>query len=380
MSRDDTTVKKTTNIEFDRRQFMLAAAAAGATLGSWVPPARAAVGGHLELMAWEGYTLDSELAAWRKANNVTVNAAIMSNQDDVTAKLVGANPVRLDLAEYSNGYNAIYQELNVLTALDMKQVPNWTEKDIFSAFYNGDMWQWDGKRWAVPWCWGLDTLVYNPKLTGFEVKSYEDLLRPELKGKLTFVDNPLTTWPMIARVTGYGSKFPNMTKDELADSFKRLQPYREQCRAFGASHGDVISLFASGEIAACFVVYTAVPLETAKQGVDTVAIIPKEGAAMWADAWFVPHTAKNVETAMTFINQALEPAAQASMAQSAVAGVVNRNAVPLLNEQTRALFDYTNLEDVFKSSPILGQPPRTSDQFATYDDWLQAWSEFRAGF
>jgi spermidine/putrescine-binding protein len=371
------------SMALSRRQMLqlsAAAAAAGATLGPWVPKARAEVGGHLDLIAWEGFSLEPELTAWREAHGVTQTSAIMSNQDDVTAKLAGSNPVKLDLAEYSNGYQEVYRDIGALTPLDISKIPNYNPDDIYPPFYEGEKWYWDGTNWALPWCWGLDTLVVNPELAGVEIKSLKDLLKPELKGKVTFVDNPLTTWPTIAKVTGYGDKFPKMTKAELDDCFEKLGPYRDQCRVFASSNGDVISLFASGEIAACFCVWAAVPLETAKQNVTTVAVIPEEGAAVWADAWFIPMTAENTDTAHAFINQALSPEVQASLCQTAVCSAVNKKAVPLMDEATRSLFDYENSDKAFASIAIPNQPPRVSDEFATYDDWLQKWADFRAGF
>ncbi|RUX21817.1 extracellular solute-binding protein [Mesorhizobium sp. M7A.F.Ca.US.011.01.1.1] len=370
------------SIMLDRRRFLMGSAAltAGATLGAWVPEARAEIGGNLEIMAWEGYTMEKETEEWRKQHNLTVRAAIMASQDDVTAKIVGDNAVRLDAAEYSNGYNAIYNELKVLTPLDTSKVPNYTKEDIYPPFYQGDMWHWDETQWAIPWCWGLDTIVINPELAGTEVKSYTDLLKPELKGKVAFLDNPLTLWPQIAKVTGYGDKFPNMTKDELTDCMEKLKPYRDQTKVFASSNGDVISLFASGEIAACFCVWSAVPLETAKQNVKTVAIYPTEGGAVWADAWFIPKNAENIDSAYAYINQALDPQVQASVSKTAVCSTVSKKAVPLMDETTKALFDYANFDEQFKHIRIYGQPPRTSDQYATYDDWLQVWADFRQGF
>jgi len=370
------------DLMLNRRKFLLGTAAvtAGATLGAWVPSAQAAVGGNIEVMAWEGYTMEPETAEWRKANNVTMRAAIMSNQDDVTAKIAGSNAVRLDVAEYSNGYNAIYNELKVLTELDVSKIPNYKKEDLYPPFYNGGMWHWDDKTWAIPWVWGLDTIVVNPELAGVEIKSYEDLLRPELTGKVAFLDNPLTVWPQIAKVTGYADKFPNLTKDELKDCFEKLKPYRDQTKVFASSNGDVISLFASGEIAACFCVWSAVPLETAKQNVKTVAVYPKEGGAVWADAWFIPKTAENIDTAYAFINEALSPEVQAKVCKTAVCSTVSKKAVPLLDPETHALFDYANFDEQFKAMKIYGQPPRTSTEHATYDDWLQVWADFRAGF
>ena len=385
MNMDDTTIGKarTADLAMNRRNFLLRSSAltAGAVLGSWVPRgAFAQTDNMLEVMAWEGYTLEAETAAWRESKGLTMRAAIMSNQDDVTAKLAGSSPVRLDVTEYSNGYNEIYDELGVLTALDVAKIPNYNAADVYPPFFNGEMWHWDDKTWAIPWCWGLDTIVVRPDLTGIEITSYEDLLKPELTGKIAFLDNPLTVWPQIAKVTGYGDKFPKLTREELDNCFVKLQPYRDQTKVFAASNGDIISLFASGEIAACFCVWSAVPLETAKQGVTTVAVMPKEGGAVWADAWFVPKTALNIDHAQEFINQALSPEIQASIAQTAVCSSVSNKAPALMDEVTRGLFDYANFDAAFAAIKIYGQPPRSSDEYATYDDWLQKWADFRAGF
>ncbi|MNE48276.1 hypothetical protein D3C80_1427290 [compost metagenome] len=65
------------NPKISRRLLMLgtAAAAAGATLGRWVPSAQAAVGGDLDIMTWEGYSLQTEAADWIKASGVLPQGA-----------------------------------------------------------------------------------------------------------------------------------------------------------------------------------------------------------------------------------------------------------------------------------------------------------------
>ncbi len=369
------------NPSISRRMMMLGAAAvaAGATLGRWVPSAHAAVGGRLEIMTWEGYTLQGEAADWIKQNNIQVNAAIMGSQDDVTAKLMGGG-VRLDLSEYSNGYNELYKGLNLLKPIDVSQIPNYNATDIIGRFYDGEMWFWDGQRFGIPWTWGIDTIVYKPDGLTAPITSFKDLLRPEFKGRLTFLDNPLTVWPLAARITGFGDKFPNVTRDELEQIWQQMQPYRDQCRTFASSNGDVASLFVANEISACFCTWTAATIQTAKQGVRTEYVFPEEGGAVWADAWFIPSTSQNIETALAFINQALDPQVQAEMSKSVSSAVVNRKAVAFMDEASRSLFEYDKIDEVLEKSPLKGQPPRESDEFATYDDWLQAWASFRAGF
>jgi spermidine/putrescine transport system substrate-binding protein len=106
--------------------------------------------------------------------------------------------------------------------------------------------------------------------------------------------------------------------------------------------------------------------------------IPAEGGFAFIDAFAIPAGSDNVETVVQWINEAIGPKAQACQAAALAAGVVNPEAVPLLDEKTAALYDYTKIEDVFKNAPVYSLPPRESDQYATYDQWLSMWEEVKA--
>lgn len=208
--------------------------------------------------------------------------------------------------------------------------------------------------------------------------SYTDLLKPELKGKIVLVDDTLVTWPVAATLAGFNT-FPNLTKEEMAQTFEHLKLYRDQARLISLTYGDVVSLMVSGEVAACFAGWTGIPTETAKQGVETIYTIPKEGAATWSDAWFMPNGVDNEDTAYEFMNMAISPEVQAAVITRNAAGVVSSKAVDLLPAETKALFNYADVEGIFKAAPLLGIPPLESTEFATYADWVAAWNEFKAG-
>ncbi|MEZ5924204.1 MAG: extracellular solute-binding protein [Hyphomicrobiaceae bacterium] len=357
------------------------AAIAGAlALGPFIPgTARADIGGEVSLFTWEGFDMEPELKEWREKNGVTAKNSTMTTQDDVQGKLVGGSPVALDLTEYNQAYNKFYaEELGIIEPIDVSKVPNYNANDIFAGFYQGERWYWNNTQWGIPFTWGLNSLVYNPAMME-RPTSYADLLKPELKGKITIIDDNTGTWPTAAIMGGVPGKYPNVTKEELATLWEGMKPYRDQCKSFAASNGDVISMLVSGDIAACLNVWSGIPFETAKQNVKTDYVIPKEGAVMWCDAWFTPKTAKNRDTALAYINETLAAAPQASLANRAVTGVVTKGAVPLLDEATRALFDYNDLDSVFKSAPMLGIPPRESTEFATYDEWVRAYEDFKTG-
>ena len=66
----------------------------------------------------------------------------------------------------------------------------------------------------------------------------------------------------------------------------------------------------------------------------------------------------NVDTAHAWINQVLDPQANAEAAIYLVAGVTVEAAQPLLDEATAALYDYSDVESFFASAPLYNNPPR----------------------
>jgi len=365
------------NIQLKRRTFLLgtAATAAGLYFGSFSPSSMAA-SGHLEFLGWEGETGDAQLAEWRKQNGVTVRSSYASTQDDITARLAGSDPVQLDLAMYALGYETIYNEMGILSPIDMSKIPNYSADSTIPLFYQGNRWYWDGKQWGIPLLWGMNTIVYNvDKLA--KPTEYKDLLNPKLKGKLTFVDDGLSTWSLIAILAGYGDKYPNLTQAEFKDAFEKMQPYRDQCRVFASSVGDAVSLLTSGEVDAVFSLSAYGPFETAKRGVNTALAIPKEGVALWCDAMFLPKTAKNVPLALEYANKLLEPKVQAEMATGMFAAVTNKKAIPMLSQELQDVFLYRDLDALFAKSKLYGVPPIDSDKYVTYSEWVDQWASFK---
>ncbi|WP_223886766.1 ABC transporter substrate-binding protein [Pseudomonas amygdali] len=370
--------KSLADTQVNRRSFLLgsAATAAGLYIGSFSPFSFAA-SGHLEFLGWEGETGDVQLAEWRKQKGVTVTSNYASTQDDITARLAGSDPVQLDLAMYALGYESIYSDMGILSPIDVSKLPNYSASSTIPLFYQGKRWFWDGKQWGVPLLWGMNTIVYNVDKIE-KPTEYKDLLNPKLKGKLTFVDDGLSTWSLIAILGGYGDKYPNLTKSEFKDAFAKMQPYRDQCRVFASSVGDAVSLLSSGEVDAVFSLSAYGPSETAKRGIKTALSIPKEGVALWCDAMFLPKTVKNAPLALEYANKLLEPKIQAEMATAMYAAVTNKNAIPLLSQELQDVFLYKDLDALFAKSKLYGIPPAESDEYVTYSEWVDQWAAFKS--
>jgi spermidine/putrescine transport system substrate-binding protein len=367
--------------QISRRALIAAsgATALGAVLAPLLPARAEAVGGHLEIFAWEGFEMTEQLASWREAHGVTQDATAIGSMEDVQAKFVGGNPPPYDIAVYSNGYERLFVDrLKIVKPLDESKVPNYNQNDILPFFYKSSFNYFDGQVWAIPEAWGINTIIYNSSLHE-EPKSYLDLLKPEFKGKLAIADDTLATWPAAARCAGLIDKYPDVTKEELKQIFDILNRFKENARVITLTYGDLITLFVSGEVTAVLCGWIGIPGETAKQGVTTTYSIPKEGPNLWSDAWFIPISSDNEATALAWINEYVSPEMQAAMCNATSSATVNRRAVSLLDPAIKGLYPYENLDSIFASNRLLGAPPRESDQFATYDDWVTAWQEFKAG-
>jgi spermidine/putrescine-binding protein len=356
-----------------------AAAAAGAMLMPMLPgAAKADVGGEIITLTWEGFDQIEPTKEWAGKSGVTITNSSMSTQDDVQSKLVGGSPVRLDVTSYNQAYNKFYaDELKILNKLDMSKIPNYNQADIFDAFYQKERWYWDSTQWAVPFCWGLVSLIYNPSKME-KPTSYTDLLKPEYKGKIVISDDNTGTWPTFSVLAGIDT-YPNVTKDDLAKIFENAKQYRDQAKTFAASNGDIVSLITSGDAWACLTCGTDSVANVKRQGGQCDYVIPKEGAFLWCDALCIPTSAVNVDTAHAFINEAMGAKEQAFLSQHTICGTPSRRAVDVMDADTKSAYSYATLDEDLKQTPLKGIPPRESTEHATYDEWVQAYEGLKSG-
>ncbi|KAB2711375.1 ABC transporter substrate-binding protein [Brucella intermedia] len=341
-------------------------------------PAHAA-GGELNIIAWEGYDLNAELADWRKAKGVTVQSSSMTSQDDVHTPFLAGNPPGIDLAEYNHAYADLYiNELKIVKPIDRTKVPNYSADNLFDAFFDKPTWFSDGQLWGAPYIWGMNSIIYNPKRLA-PPTSYADLLAPELKGRIAIWDEPTVMWPIASRVAGLGEKYPMLTRDEVNTAFAELGKWRDHARLIALNMGELINFMVSGEIDAVVCADPAIIIQAQQQNVELEIAYPKEGAVLWVDAWFMPISCDNAETAEAFINEALKPEVQAKVAMAVNQAPVSKKAIEFLDEKSRKRIAFDHVDEMLKAG-LPGIPPAVSEtDIASYGDWLQAWQSFKAG-
>ncbi len=335
----------------------------------------AKIGGKIQFLSWEGYDLRGCMEPWEQANGVTMESTYIGDHPEIPAKLANAPAGLYDLITYYHGYWQLYrEELKIITPLEKEKLPNFN--DLY-PFFKGHRWvDEEGKIWAVPFTFGVLGGNYNAgKIKPPE--SWLDLLKPEFKDRFAIVDDNNAGIITGGVILGYKDKVPNLSKEELGKIMDLWKQLKANARTI-AVYGDLTDLFVSGEIVASIPGWAAVNTWAQARDCNVQMYIPKEGATSFIDAFAIPPDSDNRETVLAWINEAIGPEMQACQAKALAAGVVNPKAVPLTDPAIAAMYDYSKLDDLFKMAPVFDMGPRGTTEYATYDDWVAAWEEFKA--
>ena len=115
-------------------------------------------------------------------------------------------------------------------------------------------------------------------------------------------------------------------------------------------------IMARGEAWLSTIGWEAVPAFPVAAEADLRYTHPAPGDFTFVDSYCIPAEAPNLDTAYAFINHMLSPEAQAIAMDDMDSATVNEKAIPLLDDATRELFPYDNLDEIFKIAPVWGLP------------------------
>ena len=329
------------------------------------------VGGTLDLYTWEGYDGPDFIAAWERANGVTVKSGYIGSQDDVTTRLKTPAGAGTDVSYAVQWYVDYYRQLGLLTPITVREVP--ALADLFPEFNQAPYKNGDGTFSAIPHNFGWNGLAYAPARVRAEPRSWNVLFDESLAGRIGAWDEPIAQIQLASYLNGFDpDRLTHEQLDEVKAWWARLRP---RIKAFPTSTGDIFSMLSSGDVDVAFPAWNATSLFA--RGAES--IIPEEGAIGWVDALFVPPDADNRATALAWCQLLLEGKVAARIYDSVAGGATTRSVVPLLDARASRLFPYDDLQRLFAR---LWQPrgfPREKGDLVTADEAVAAWQEIKAG-
>jgi len=189
-----------------------------------------------------------------------------------------------------------------LTPLWQEKLPNFFKNaspSVISPAYD------KGNKYTITWQSGLTGIAYNPKLTGREITSFDDLWDPKFAGHVGMMSD--LTELGSAALLKLGIKPVTSTSDDwkkaaaILDEQKKkniVRQYYDQSYIKALENGDTwISQAWSGDI-----------FQAHSKGFnDLKFIVPKEGAMIWHDNMMIPKGAANPLSALTWMNYYYTP-------------------------------------------------------------------------
>ncbi|HEY7748784.1 MAG TPA: extracellular solute-binding protein [Aestuariivirgaceae bacterium] len=373
----DAAVALSRTSSLSRRQLVAGAAVLGgvATLGLGPRPAKAAT--TMTWMGWQGYETPIKAGSFLKDNDIDFQPTFISSNEEIITKLQAGGVGKTDLITMYFGYLPLMAEGNLLEPLDPARIEQFG--DLIPQFTAQEVIRKDGKLYGVPWNWGSLPLMYDPAQVAAPPESWLDLMKPEFKGKVAMVDDPLGNlliWGTVVTGKPMGTL---LTREELKKVIDTLIDLKKnQARAFFASYGDMADAFARNEVSASAIGWEAVAVWTQGKGKTIKYTIPKEGTGMFMDCLCIPKDCPHVDLTYKMINHIISPEPQKIFAVEQSAGITNLKAVPLLPAELAQSYNYSDLDNFMKKARLQPVPPTEYDgTIATYDDFLQEYARLQ---
>ncbi len=302
------TTENTTNTQ-------AAAPASDQQQASAAPAAAPAGGGKVNVYNWSDYIGENTNENFTKATGIAVQYDVFDSNETLEAKLLAGN-TGYDVVVPSGGFLGRQIQAGVFQKLDKSKLPNLSNIDpvLLKATEAFD----PGHEYSVPYFWGTVGIGYNIDkikqiMPDAPVDSWDLILNPDVVSKfkdcgVTMLDAPSDVLQSVLIALG---KDPHSDKPEDYDAAeKKLLAVRPYIKYFHSS--SYINDIANGEI--CLAIgwngdfaIAQSRADEAKNGVHIQYVIPKEGALLWVDNLAMPKDAANVDAALKYINNMLDP-------------------------------------------------------------------------
>jgi spermidine/putrescine transport system substrate-binding protein len=171
-----------------------------------------------------------------------------------------------------------------------------------------------GRKHSVPWVSGMTGIGYNPKRTGRELTSINDIFDSKFKGQVTMLTEMRDTLGLV--MLGLGKDPTACTVDDAKAACAKVKQYRENGHIRAFTGNDYAEDLAAGNIAAA-IAWSGDIQGLAADNPDLRWIAPTEGAMLWSDNMMIPKTSEHPDLAVAFMNYVYDPVHSAQIVAGA---------------------------------------------------------------
>jgi spermidine/putrescine-binding protein len=328
--------------------------------------------GTVRALLWEGY---DNPEAYEGLTRVELEASYLAQAEDTLTKLRPAGTF-----DVTTTWNPLVQPLiaaGLIVPMDVGLLRN--HGDLFPVFReeSGGVFSSDGEHYGVPYIYSTLAISHDPDVIP-QIRNFDDLMSDELRGRVGVSDDPISMIALFARFAGKDD-IHLLTDEDLAEVMALLDEFSPQIRTVATAFGELPAMYARGEIAAAIPDTPNTVVNLKPEGVNLQFAIPDVGAISGADAWFMVDGAPNEAAAYALIDWAIGESSQAIQGNYLGYGITNQKAVPSIDPELAQAWQYDNIDELFERAPFFeGVPLEPDDGVTSYDDWLNAWQDFKA--
>lgn len=306
--------------------------------------------GVLNIYNWSDYVDESTVKEFEKNNAVKVRYDVYDSNEILEGKVLTGRS-GYDLVAPSNSFVGRQIKAGAYQPIDKKKIPNYKNinPNLLKLLTTVD----PDNKYAVPYFWGINTLAINTdkvtkalggKLPG---NQWDLIFNPTYAKKLqscgiSVLDSPAEMFPITLNYMKRNPQSSNINDIKAAaDVLKKVRPYIKRFSSSG-----YIDDLARGDL--CAVVGYGGDLNIAKRraveaknGVKIQVLVPKEGVGIWVDSFMIPKDAKNVDNALKYINNSLDPKVAARNGNVVTYSPASKPARVLMKKE------YTNDRSIF---------------------------------
>ena len=171
-----------------------------------------------------------------------------------------------------------------------------------------------GRKFSVPWLSGMTAVGYNPKKTGRELTSINDIFDPKFKGQVTMLTEMRDTLGLV--MLGQGKDPTSCTVDDAKAACAKIKKARESGHIRKFTGNDYAADLAAGNITVA-IAWSGDIQGLAADNPDLRWIAPNEGAMLYSDNMMIPSTSDRPEFASAWMNWCYDPAHSAQIVAAA---------------------------------------------------------------
>jgi spermidine/putrescine transport system substrate-binding protein len=236
--------------------------------------------------------------------DVTYKEVIQDNNEffgTINEPLSNGDPIEYDIIVMTDWMIANMIRLGYLEELDHSRLPNFEQ--YAGTIYKDPIFD-PGNRHSVPWQSGVTGIGYNPKLTGREITSVNDLFDPEFQGNVGMFSEMRDT--MNLTLLSLGVATAEATREDAEAAQKKLLEQRDAGivrQYYGNEYADAL---ARGDLALTMA-WSGDVFQLQFDDPDLQFVVPDEGGMLWVDNMAVPQGAPHPIDAMEFMNFVYDP-------------------------------------------------------------------------